>query len=112
MSRIAVVTGASAGIGAATASVLKSAGFDLVLGARREDRLRQVGEPLGARWAPLDVTDAASVRRFAEFAGPAAPIHLAGPEGVRVTTTLGELLPLAFGPGTLGSRRPDGASGA
>jgi NADP-dependent 3-hydroxy acid dehydrogenase YdfG len=70
MSRIAVVTGASAGIGAATASVLKSAGFDLVLGARREDRLRQVGEPLGARWAPLDVTDAASVRRFAEFAGP------------------------------------------
>jgi NADP-dependent 3-hydroxy acid dehydrogenase YdfG len=71
MPRIAVITGASAGIGAATARALKSAGFDLVLGARREERLRQVAEPLGARWALLDVTDAASVARFAELAGPA-----------------------------------------
>ena len=46
-------------------------------------------------------------QQLAEFAGPEARIHLAGPEGVRATVTLGELLPLAFGPGTLGPRPPD-----
>jgi cytidine deaminase len=51
-------------------------------------------------------------QQLAEFARPAVPIHLAGPEDVRVTTTLGELLPLAFGRETLGPRRPDGAAGA
>jgi homotetrameric cytidine deaminase len=35
-------------------------------------------------------------QRLSEFAGPATPIHLAGPEGVRRTVTLAELLPLAF----------------
>ncbi|MDQ3632437.1 MAG: hypothetical protein M3417_14430, partial [Actinomycetota bacterium] len=34
-------------------------------------------------------------------AGPAVPIHLCGPEGIRRTTTLGELLPLGFGAGSL-----------
>jgi cytidine deaminase len=45
-------------------------------------------------------------QQLAEFARPELPLHLAGPEGVRVTVTLGELLPLAFGPDTLGPRRP------
>jgi cytidine deaminase len=36
-----------------------------------------------------------------EFASGAVPIHLCGPEGVRRTVTLGELLPMAFGPGNL-----------
>jgi homotetrameric cytidine deaminase len=36
-------------------------------------------------------------QRLAELAGPGVPVHLCGPEGVRRTTTLGELLPLAFG---------------
>jgi NADP-dependent 3-hydroxy acid dehydrogenase YdfG len=60
----AVVTGASAGIGAATARALHGAGFDVVLGARRADRLAAVAAPLGARWAVLDVTDTASVEAF------------------------------------------------
>ena len=36
-------------------------------------------------------------QRLVEFADPATPVHLAGPEGVRVTVSLGELLPRAFG---------------
>jgi len=43
-------------------------------------------------------------QQLAEFARPATRIHLCGPDGVRATTTLGELLPLAFGPGALGRR--------
>jgi homotetrameric cytidine deaminase len=35
-------------------------------------------------------------QRLSELAGPETPIHLAGPEGIRRTVTLGELLPLAF----------------
>jgi NADP-dependent 3-hydroxy acid dehydrogenase YdfG len=62
--RVAVVTGASSGIGAATAVALHQAGFALVLGARRLEKVREVGEPLGAVCLPLDVTDAASVEAF------------------------------------------------
>ncbi len=65
---VAVVTGASAGIGAATARVLAGAGFAVVLGARRMDRLEEVARSCGdgARALPLDVTDADSVNAFAE----------------------------------------------
>ncbi len=62
--KIAVVTGASSGIGAATATALHAAGFELILGARRLDRLKEVGEPLGATYRVLDVTDADSVEQF------------------------------------------------
>lgn len=36
-------------------------------------------------------------QRLAELAAPSARVHLCGPEGIRRTVTLGELLPLAFG---------------
>jgi cytidine deaminase len=41
-------------------------------------------------------------QRIREFADARARIHVAGPEGVRATFTLEELLPHAFGPGNLG----------
>lgn len=44
--RTALITGASAGIGEAFADVFASEGFDLVITARREDRLRQVAQRL------------------------------------------------------------------
>lgn len=65
MARTAVVTGASSGIGAATARMLGAAGLDVVIGARRLDRLREVAEPIGARALELDVTSTESVNAFA-----------------------------------------------
>jgi NADP-dependent 3-hydroxy acid dehydrogenase YdfG len=64
--RTAVVTGASSGIGAATAARLAAEGFDVVLGARRLDRLTTLAESIGGRALPLDVTDAQSVAAFAD----------------------------------------------
>ncbi|HEX4822384.1 MAG TPA: SDR family NAD(P)-dependent oxidoreductase [Acidimicrobiales bacterium] len=63
---VAVVTGASSGIGAAAARRLASEGFDVVLGARRVGRLQEVASSIGpaARALELDVTDAASVDAF------------------------------------------------
>ena len=45
-------------------------------------------------------------QQLAEFAPPQARVHLCGPDGVRLTTTLGELLPLAFGREAFGPAGP------
>ncbi len=62
--RTAVVTGASSGIGAATARRLIEEGFAVVMGARRLDRLEAIAAETGARPLHLDVTDQASVAEF------------------------------------------------
>ncbi len=62
--RQAVVTGASAGIGAATARALAAAGFAVHLGARRRERLEEVAASIGATTGELDVTSPESVAAF------------------------------------------------
>ncbi|MFR9806580.1 SDR family NAD(P)-dependent oxidoreductase [Pseudonocardia sp. RS010] len=62
----AVVTGASSGIGAATARALAGAGFHVVLGARRVDRLEAVAEDIDGTALRLDVTDKESAAAFVE----------------------------------------------
>jgi NADP-dependent 3-hydroxy acid dehydrogenase YdfG len=80
--RPAVVSGASSGIGAATAVALAAAGHPVALGARRLDRCEELAARIreggGEAVAhPLDVTDAASVSAFAkEVTGELGPIEV------------------------------------
>jgi NADP-dependent 3-hydroxy acid dehydrogenase YdfG len=64
--RVALVTGASSGIGAATVSALAKAGFEVVGAARRLDRVEEVVRDAGGRALRLDVTDPDSVSELAE----------------------------------------------
>jgi uncharacterized protein len=55
--RVAVVTGASSGIGEATARELAGRGWHCVLLARREDRLRSIASEIGGEYEVCDVRD-------------------------------------------------------
>ncbi len=77
--RVAVVTGASSGIGAETVRALAAAGFATVSAARRVDRCQELAEQVGGRAVELDVTDQASVDAFAEQVGEVdVVVHSAG----------------------------------
>lgn len=63
----AIVTGASSGIGAATARVLAATGFHVIAAARRIDRLKELAaENANIHAFELDVTDQTSIDRFME----------------------------------------------
>jgi NADP-dependent 3-hydroxy acid dehydrogenase YdfG len=68
-SRIAVVTGASSGIGAATARALAADGFHVVCAARRRDRIEALADEIGGRAVACDVTDRESVAGLAREVG-------------------------------------------
>lgn len=74
--RPAIVTGASSGIGAATAIALAAAGHPVVVAARRVERLDDLAAKLRADGAealalPLDLSDPESIDRLAQDAGAA-----------------------------------------
>jgi NADP-dependent 3-hydroxy acid dehydrogenase YdfG len=59
--RVALVTGASSGIGAATVRTLASAGLDTIAAARRLERCRELADEVGGRALRVDVADPESV---------------------------------------------------
>ena len=77
--RVALVTGASSGIGEATVRALADAGFETVSAARRVERCEALAAEVGGRALELDVTDSDSVRRLAdELPVVDALVHSAG----------------------------------
>lgn len=67
--RLAVVTGASSGIGAATARSLAAHGFEVVCVARRTERIEALAQEIDGRAVTCDLTDADAVARLAEAVG-------------------------------------------
>ena len=79
--RRVVVTGASSGIGAATARLFRSHGWEVVAVARREDRLRELAEEIGADVFVADLTRPGRCRR-----ARAVPRRHPGPSTASSTT--------------------------
>ncbi len=75
MTRRAVVTGASTGIGEATVRALRASGWDVVGVARREDRLAALVAETGASAVACDLTDAAAVGALISELESTGPVH-------------------------------------
>ena len=69
-----VVTGASTGIGEATARRLAEEGFAVVATARRLARLRELARQIGCEFFPADLTDAGDVARLVGFLEEGEPV--------------------------------------
>ncbi|MGT2463051.1 SDR family NAD(P)-dependent oxidoreductase [Sinomonas atrocyanea] len=123
---VMIVTGASSGIGAATARAAAAAGARLVLAARRAERLRELAEQLPHAIAvPCDVTDHAQLRAVAAAAleaygridvlvnnagqGLHTPLEDVDPEDFRAILDLNVVAPLVAMQAVLPAMRSQGA---
>jgi len=75
MTRRAVVTGASSGIGEATARALRSSGWDIVAVARRAERLQALEAETGAVAFAADLTIPADIDGLAAWLDESGPVH-------------------------------------
>ncbi len=101
--KIALVTGASSGLGERFARLLAANGALVILAARREDRLKELRAEIEAAgceadWVPMDVTDPESVNAaVARIEAENGPIDiLVNNSGVSTTQRLTEVTPIDF----------------
>lgn len=82
LNKTAVITGASSGLGAEFARQLAARGYDLILTARREDRLRQLHDDLTASFGigvstiPADLSEMASIEHIAQAIASTSNIEI------------------------------------
>lgn len=86
----AVVTGASSGIGAATARLLAAAGFHVFCAARRVDRLEALVAEIGGTAIGCDVTDPKQVADLAAAVGPRLDVLINNAGGAIGSDTVAE----------------------
>ncbi|KAA9130159.1 SDR family oxidoreductase [Microbacterium caowuchunii] len=70
-----MVTGASSGIGEATARMLRARGWDVVAVARRADRLESLEEEIGVTAYAADLTVEADIAALAQWLAESGPVH-------------------------------------
>ncbi|MGH9273463.1 MAG: SDR family NAD(P)-dependent oxidoreductase [Acidimicrobiales bacterium] len=77
--RVAIITGGSSGIGLGVGAMLVERGYDVVLTARTEAKLRDAAQSIGARWVPADSADPEAFARVVAEAGRVdLLVHAAG----------------------------------
>lgn len=79
--RLAVVTGASSGIGRATARRLAADGFEVICAARRTERIEELAAQIGGRAVTCDVTEPEDIERLADEVGDRLDVLVANAGG-------------------------------